>query len=472
MLTALSGAAPGFARPHAPARDGRSASNLITESVELSHRTGAAVRETRGQPPWREPSQKPATRSSGPERSRRHRARPTGRAPASCGTCSWAASGSTSSTPTRCAESERPEFTAVVRGVRGLPRRAGRPGRDRRDRRVPARRVLDGLRRLGAFGMKIPAAYGGLGFSQVEYGKVMSLLGSVDANLTALLSAHQSIGVPQPLRLFGSEELKKKYLPRIARGAITAFALTEPTWAPTPPGCPPPPSSPPTAPTTSSTGRSCGAPTAPSPSSWWSWPATPRTDAISAFVVETAWRGRRGDPPLPVHGPAGPGQRGHPLHGRAGSRSRTSSARKGAGLKIALTTLNTGRLSLPAAVAGGAKVGAGAGRASGPPPASSGARRSGSTRPSRTSSPSHRRHHLRDGVRLRPGPVAGRPARLRHPPGGGGGQGVEHGPCLAAPRRGHADPRRARLRDRALAGGARRGAGRRSSAGCATAAST
>ena len=75
--------------------------------------------------------------------------------------------------------------------------------------------------------MKIPAEYGGLGMTQVEYGKVMQLLGSYDANLTALLSAHQSIGVPQPLKLFGSDELKRKYLPRIARGAITAFALTE-----------------------------------------------------------------------------------------------------------------------------------------------------------------------------------------------------------------------------------------------------
>jgi alkylation response protein AidB-like acyl-CoA dehydrogenase len=55
----------------------------------------------------------------------------------------------------------------------------------------------------------------------------MGLIGSRDANLTALLSAHQSIGVPQPLKLFGSEELKKKYLPRCARGAISAFALTE-----------------------------------------------------------------------------------------------------------------------------------------------------------------------------------------------------------------------------------------------------
>lgn len=81
---------------------------------------------------------------------------------------------------------------------------------------------------MGAFGMKIPTKYGGLGFDQLEYAKVMELLGVTDGNLTALLSAHQSIGVPQPLKLFGSEELKEKYLPRCARGEISAFALTEP----------------------------------------------------------------------------------------------------------------------------------------------------------------------------------------------------------------------------------------------------
>src|SRR6202008_300100 len=80
---------------------------------------------------------------------------------------------------------------------------------------------------MGAFGIKIPTAYGGLGFSQVNYGRAAMLLGSWDANLTALVSAHQSIGVPQPLLLFGTEEQKKNYLPRVARKEISAFALTE-----------------------------------------------------------------------------------------------------------------------------------------------------------------------------------------------------------------------------------------------------
>src|SRR5881392_2224227 len=86
---------------------------------------------------------------------------------------------------------------------------------------------IDDLFAMGAFGVKIPKQYGGLGLSQVNYGRAAMLLGSWDANLTALISAHQSIGVPQPLLLFGTEEQKRKYLPRVARKEISAFALTE-----------------------------------------------------------------------------------------------------------------------------------------------------------------------------------------------------------------------------------------------------
>jgi alkylation response protein AidB-like acyl-CoA dehydrogenase len=86
---------------------------------------------------------------------------------------------------------------------------------------------IDDLFAMGAFGVKIPKQYEGLGLSQVNYGRAAMLLGSWDANLTALVSAHQSIGVPQPLLLFGTDEQKKKYLPRVARKEISAFALTE-----------------------------------------------------------------------------------------------------------------------------------------------------------------------------------------------------------------------------------------------------
>src|SRR6266700_3496843 len=88
--------------------------------------------------------------------------------------------------------------------------------------------VIQGLRDLGAFGIKIPREYGGLGLSQLSYMKAIELVSSVDGSLTALLSAHQSIGVPQPLKMFGSDAQKQKYFPRLARGAISAFALTEP----------------------------------------------------------------------------------------------------------------------------------------------------------------------------------------------------------------------------------------------------
>ena len=88
--------------------------------------------------------------------------------------------------------------------------------------------VIAALKAMGAFGIKIPREYGGLGLAQLSYMKAMELVSSVDGSLTALLSAHQSIGVPQPLKMFGSEAQKQKYLPRLAKGAVSAFALTEP----------------------------------------------------------------------------------------------------------------------------------------------------------------------------------------------------------------------------------------------------
>jgi len=88
--------------------------------------------------------------------------------------------------------------------------------------------VISGLAALGAFGIKIPEEYGGLGLSQTNYCRAATLLASYCGNLAALLSAHQSIGVPQPLILFGTEEQKARFLPRVAKGEISAFALTEP----------------------------------------------------------------------------------------------------------------------------------------------------------------------------------------------------------------------------------------------------
>ena len=87
--------------------------------------------------------------------------------------------------------------------------------------------IVQELRQMGAFGIKISQEYGGLGFSQLTYNRAMKLVSSHDANVCALVSAHQSIGVPQPLKLFGTAEQKRKYFPRLAKGAISAFALTE-----------------------------------------------------------------------------------------------------------------------------------------------------------------------------------------------------------------------------------------------------
>ncbi len=87
--------------------------------------------------------------------------------------------------------------------------------------------VLRGLAELGAFGIKIPAEYGGLGLSQMSYNRALALVASRCGSTAAFLSAHQSIGVPTPLTLFGTEEQKRKYLPRLAAGALSAFALTE-----------------------------------------------------------------------------------------------------------------------------------------------------------------------------------------------------------------------------------------------------
>lgn len=87
--------------------------------------------------------------------------------------------------------------------------------------------VMAGLAKLGAYGIKVPQPYGGLGFSQTTYCRVCQLIASHCTNTFAHLSIHQSVGVPQPLMLFGTEEQKQKFLPRVAGGEISAFALTE-----------------------------------------------------------------------------------------------------------------------------------------------------------------------------------------------------------------------------------------------------
>lgn len=87
--------------------------------------------------------------------------------------------------------------------------------------------VLAALKDIGAFGLKIPTIYGGLGFTQSEYHRVATLLGSHDAATTVLISAHNSIGVAEPVKLIGNREQRQRLLPRLARGDISGFALTE-----------------------------------------------------------------------------------------------------------------------------------------------------------------------------------------------------------------------------------------------------
>src|SRR5215213_2268050 len=96
-----------------------------------------------------------------------------------------------------------------------------------REARIPDA-VIDGLKDLGALGMKVPEQYGGLGLSQVQYNQALVLAGTWHSALATLLSAHQSIGVAEPLAGFGSGEQKQKWLPLVARDHISAFLLTEP----------------------------------------------------------------------------------------------------------------------------------------------------------------------------------------------------------------------------------------------------
>jgi acyl-CoA dehydrogenase family member 9 len=88
--------------------------------------------------------------------------------------------------------------------------------------------VRAGLRELGLMGVSIPEAYGGFGASAKVATRVFGEVGAIDPALAVYFGAHQSIGC-KGIVLFGTEEQKRKYLPRCASGeTVAAFCLTEP----------------------------------------------------------------------------------------------------------------------------------------------------------------------------------------------------------------------------------------------------
>ena len=124
-------------------------------------------------------------------------------------------------------DSERETISAFLDSFRAFARDHVDPQRIDREHRI-APEVIQGLAQLGVFGMTIPEAYGGYGFSASAYCRATEEIGATDASLGILIGGHQSIGM-KGLILYGTEEQKRRWLPALAAGKmIAAFALTEP----------------------------------------------------------------------------------------------------------------------------------------------------------------------------------------------------------------------------------------------------
>jgi alkylation response protein AidB-like acyl-CoA dehydrogenase len=95
-----------------------------------------------------------------------------------------------------------------------------------RDEYIP-QEVIDRLFELGVMGMTISREYGGLGLGVTSYNRVLERIGETCASTAVVVSAHQSIGC-KAIMLFGSDEQKKKWLPRLASDTLSAFCLSEP----------------------------------------------------------------------------------------------------------------------------------------------------------------------------------------------------------------------------------------------------